>query len=122
MLLPYQFYVDSSSDDQDTAIDSEEESAMESDDDTNSTTPLHSTKRDKTISGRITKRASPRKGNKTNYKTLIDPFFTMDEAKDESGNNIFGEPSATESEDTYATDGSFREIGKKVAVKVEDTA
>ena len=67
----------------------EEESAVETDHETPPTTPMHSAKHDKTISGRITKRASPRKGKKTNYKTLDDPFFAMDAAKDANGNNVF---------------------------------
>ena len=100
----------------------EEESAVETDHETPPTTPMHSAKHDKTISGRITKRASPRKGKKTDYKTLDDPFFAMDAAKDANGNNVFGEPSATESEDTYATDGSFKDIGGVAAVKTEDAA
>ena len=83
---------------------------------------MHSAKRDKTISGRITKRTSPRKGKETNYKTLEDPFFAMPEAKDADGKNIFGEPSASESEDTYATDGSFKDNGSVAAVKTEDAA
>ena len=98
---------DSSSDDPDVAMDSaEEESAVETDHKTSPTTPNHSAKHDKTMDGRVTKRASPRKGKKTNYKTLVDRFFAMDAAKDANGDNVFGEPSATESEDTYATDGS----------------
>ena len=114
---------DSSSDDPDVAMDSEEEeSAVETDHETPATTPMHSEKRDKTITGRVTKRASPRKGKNTNYKTLVDPFFVMDEAKDADGNNVFGEPSATESEDTYATDGSFKDIETVAAVKTEDAA
>lgn len=100
----------------------EEESAKETDNETAPTTPMHSTQHDKIISGRIIKRASPRKGKKTNYKTLVDPFFAMDAAKDENGNNVFGEPSATESEDTYATDGSFKEAGSVAAIKTEDAA
>ena len=114
---------DSSSDDPDVAMDSdEEESAVETDHETPPTTPMHSAEHDKTIGGRIIKRTSPRKGKKTNYKTLVDPFFAMDEAKDANGNNVFGEQSATESEDTYATDGSFKEIGTVAAVKTEDAA
>ena len=100
----------------------EEESAVETDHETTPTTPMHSEKRDKTITGRVTKRASPRKGKNTNYKTLVDPFFDMDEAKDANGNNVFGEPSATESEDTYATDGSFKDTETVAAVKAEDAA
>ena len=100
----------------------EEDSAVETDHETPPTTPTPSTKHDKIIGGRIIKRASPRKGKKTNYKTLVDPFFAMDAAKDADGNNVFGEPSATESEDTYATDGSFKEIGPIAAVKTEDAA
>ena len=100
----------------------DEESAVQTDHETPPTTPMHSAEHDKTIGGRIIKRTSPRKGKKTNYKTLVDPFFDMDEAKDANGNNVFGEQSATESEDTYATDGSFKEIGTAAAVKTEDAA
>ena len=114
---------DSSSDEPYVAMASdEEESAVETDHETPPTTPMHSAKHDKILVGRITKRASPRKGKKTNYKALEDPFFAMDNAKDENGNNVFGEPSATESEDTYATDGSFKDIGTVAAIKTEDIA
>ena len=95
---------------------------METDHETPPTTPVHSAKHDKVISGRITKRTSPRKGKKTDYKTLVDPFFAMDEAKDADGKNVFGEPSASESEDTYVTDGSFKDTGSVAAVKTEDAA
>lgn len=112
---------DSSSDGPDTFMDSEEEgSAAETDNEKTPITPAHSAKRQKTISGRITKRVSPREGKKTDYKNLVDPFVTMDNAKDEDGNNIFGAPSGTESEDTHATDGSFKEGGKVAAIKMEE--
>lgn len=102
-------------------MDSEEEgSAVETDNGKTLITPAHAVKRQKTISGRITKRVSPRQGKKTNYKNLDDPFVTMDNAKDEDGNNVFGEPSGTESEDTYVTDGSFKDDGKAAAIKTEE--
>ena len=44
----------------------------------------------------------------------------MDSAQDENGNNVFGEPSGTDSEDTYASDGSFKAPGKDSAVKIEE--
>lgn len=72
------------------------------------------------MGGRVSKRISPRKVNQADYKQLDDPFATMDNAKDEDGNNVFGEPSGTESEDTYATDGSFKEAEQGTAVKVEE--
>ncbi len=59
---------------------------------------------------------SPRQGKKTDYKKLDDPFVTMNNAEGEDGKNVFGEPSGTESEDSYATDGSFKEA----AIKMED--
>ena len=99
----------------------EEESAAETDNGKTPITPAHSAKRQKTIGGRVTKRVSPRMGKKTDYKSLDDPFVTMDNAKDENGNNVFGEPSGTESEDTYATDGSFKEDGKGDTIKMEET-
>ena len=74
-------------------------------------TPVPSAKRQKTIGGRVTKRVSPRNGKKTDYKALSDPFVTMDDA--------FGEPSGTESEDTYATDGSFNDAETDAVVKME---
>ena len=115
------FCTDSSSDDpdMDTAMDSDEEESAGND--KKPTTPARSAKRQKTIGGRVTKRVSPRqgKGKKTDYKNLDDPFVTMDSAKDEDGNNVFGEPSGTESEDIYATDGSFKDPGE-VAVKMEE--
>ena len=80
--------------------------------------------RQKTQGGRITKRVSPRqKSKETNYKSLEDPFLAMESAKDENGNNIFGEPSGTESEDDYASDGSFKGVERDdavAAVKTED--
>lgn len=102
-------------------MDSEEEgTAAETDNEKTPATPVHSNKRQKTISGRVTKRVSPREGKKTNYKNLDDPFVTMENAKDEDGNNVFGEPSGTQSEDTYDT-GSFKEDGKAAAtIKVEE--
>lgn len=98
----------------------EEESAAETDDEKTPTTPAHSAKRQKTMHGRVNKRVSPRKGKKTDYKKLDDPFVTMDNAKDEDGNNVFGEPVGTESEDTYATDGSFKVAGNNAEVKMEE--
>lgn len=46
----------------------------------------------------------------------------MDNAEDENGNNIFGEPSGTESEDTYATDGPFKGVEKGAEMEVEEDA
>ena len=100
----------------------EEESAAETDDEKIPATPVHSAKRQKTISGHITKRVSPREGKATNYKNLDDPFAAMDGAKDENGDNVFGEPSGTSSEDTYATDGSFKETGDVAGIKIEEAA
>lgn len=98
----------------------EEESAAETDDEKSPTTPAPSAKRQKTVGGRASKRVSPRKSKKTDYKKLDDPFVTMNDAQDENGNNVFGEPSGTESEDIYATDGSFKEAGKDAVVKMEE--
>ena len=100
-------------------MDSDE--VKSADDEKKRNTPAHSAKRQKTIGGRVTKRISPRQGNgkKTDYKNLNDPFVTMHTAKDEDGSSVFGEPSGTESEDTYATDGSFNDPGE-VAVKMEE--
>lgn len=98
--------------------DSEEDSAVDTDDEKAPATPAPSVKRQKTIGGRVTKRVSPRKGKSTDYKKLDDPFITMDSAKDEDGNTVFGEPSGTESEDIYATDGSFMDIGKNATVSI----
>ena len=119
--LDIRFCTDSSSDgpDMDTAMDSDEEKSA--DDEKKPNTPARPAKRQKTIGGRVIKRISPRQGNgkKTDYKNLDDPFVTMDSAKDEDGNNVFGESSGTESEDTYATDGSFKDP-EEVAVKMEE--
>ena len=97
----------------------EEKSAVETDNDNPPTTPGHSAKRQKTISGRVNKRVSPRKAKETDYKKLDDPFVAMESAKDENGNNVFGESSGAESEDTFVTDGSYKDSGKDVAVKTE---
>lgn len=121
MFLRHRSCTDPFSDDPDVAMNSEEEeTAAETDDEKIPATPIPSVKRQKTVNGRVSKRISPRKGKKTDYKKLDDPFATMDNAKDENGNNVFGEPSGTESEDTYATDGSFKETGKDAAVKLEE--
>ena len=96
-------------------MDSEEEESAARND--GGKTPI---KRQKTIGGRVTKRVSPRKDRKINYKKLDDPFVSIDSAEEEDGNNVVGEPSNTESEDTYATDGSYTEADKKVTVKTEE--
>ncbi len=114
---------ESSSDDSVMPVDSvEEESAAETEHEKTSPTPARSTKRQKVIGGRVTKRISPRKSTKTNYKELEDPFVNMNNIKDENGENVFGEPSGTESEDTYVTDGSFKETGDEAVVKMEEEA
>ena len=101
-------------------------SPAETEDEHASTTPAP--KRQKTLSGRVTKRVSPRKGQKTDYKKLDDPFVTMANAEDADGKNVFGDPSATNSEDTYPTDGSFEDkeaegdIKEKVVVKTEEAS
>lgn len=108
-----------SSDNPDIAVNNDsddEESAAETDDGEAPVTPAPSAKRQKTMNGAVSKRVSPRKGTKTDYKKLDDPFVTMNNATDEDGNNVFGEPSGIESEDTYAIDGSFKEA----AVKMEE--
>ncbi len=86
---------------------SEEESAAETDGEA-PITPVSSAKRQKTIGGRVSKRVSPRQGKKTDYKKLDDPFVTMNNAEGADGNNVFGKPSGTKSEDLYATDGSIQ--------------
>ena len=112
-----------SDDDPDTAMDSkEEESAPETDNDEMTPTTPNPSKRQKVIGGRVTKRLSPRKNAKKDYKTIGDPFSTMEAAKDENGNNVFGPPSRTESEDTYATDGSFKTNDEERVVKVKEEA
>ena len=120
-------YTDSDSDDTKSAVDDGGEgmvSSAETDDENASATPAP--KRQKTLSGRVTKRVSPRKGQKTDYKKLDDPFVTMANAEDDDGENIFGTPSATNSEDTYATDGSFEDkeagvdVGEKAVIKMEE--
>ena len=120
-------YTDSYSDDTKPAVDDGSEgmvSSAETEDENASTTPAP--KRQKTLSGRVTKRVSPRKGQKTDYKKLDDPFVTMANAEDDEGENIFGAPSVTNSEDTYATDGSFEDkeaegdVGEKAVVKMEE--
>ena len=97
----------------------EEESAAETENEKTPITP-HPSKRQKVIGGRVTKRSSPRKNVKKDYKNIGDPFSTMENAKDENGNNIFGEPSGNESEDTYATDGSFKAHDDDAVVKIEE--
>ena len=120
-------YTDSYSDDTEPAVDNDSEgmvSPAETEDENASTTPVPN--RQKILSGRVTKRVSPRKGQKTDYKKLDDPFATMANAEDDDGKNIFGDPSATNSEDTYATDGSFEDkeaggdIEEKAVVKMEE--
>ena len=116
-------YTDSYSDVTEPAVDDDSEgmgSPAETEDENTSTTPAPSAKRQKTLSGRVTKRVSPRKGQKTDYKKLDDPFVTMANAEDDDGKNIFGDPSATNSEDTYPSDGSFE--NKKAGGDVEEKA
>ena len=98
--------------------DEQGESAVETDDRKSLTTPAHSVKGQNTISGWVIKHVFCCKGMKIKYRTLDDPFVTMDIAKNENGKNISGEPSSIESEDTYATDGSSRmkEAGKDIAM------
>lgn len=55
---------------------------------------------------RAKSRVSPRKGAKKDYKSLGDPFATMDNVNDSSGENIFGHDKS-ESEDSAASDGDF---------------
>ena len=120
-------YTDSYSEDTEPAVDDDSDgmgSPAETEDENASATPVP--KRQKTLSGRVTKRVSPRKGQKTDYKKLDDPFTTMANAEDDDGKNIFGDPSATNSEDTYASDGSFEDkeaggdIEEQVVVKMEE--
>ena len=84
--------------------------------------------RNKVISGRVRKaRVSPRQSVKPDYKKLGDPFVGMDEAKDEHGNNIFGNDESG-SEDTYPSDAEFRDGEEvyggeeEVVVKEEEEA
>ena len=120
-------YTESCSDATEPAVDDESEgigSPAETEDENASITPAP--KRQKTLSGRVIKRVSPRKGHKTDYKKLDDPFVTMANAEDADGKNIFGDPSATNSEDTYPTDGSFEDkeaggdIEEKAVIKTEE--
>ncbi|KAI9875733.1 MAG: hypothetical protein M1830_008063 [Pleopsidium flavum] len=63
---------------------------------------------DGVLNGRVgKKRSSPRDSSKPNYRQLDDPFVSMPDAMDEDGNNIFGTPARTESEDSFATDKDF---------------
>ena len=92
-------------------------SDKESDDDDQNVTPPKTPKIDKVISGRITKRISPRKNQVKDYKKLVDPFMEMEGAKDEEGGNIFGNPDKSDGEDS---DPSDTEFGAKKGVKTEE--
>lgn len=83
-------------------------------------TPATPTK-NKVISGRVKKpRASPRKTVPKNYKKIVDPFVEMEDAKDENGQNVFGEPEQSESEDTVLTDGEFETAAEDGGIKAEE--
>ena len=88
--------------------DEKGESAAETDDRKPLTTPAPSARGQKMISGWVIKHVFCCKGMKMKYRTVNDPFVTMDNAKNENGKNVSGEPSSIESEDTYATDGSSK--------------
>lgn len=84
------------------------------------TTPNHSAKRQKTISGRVTKaRISPRKSGKKDYKALDDPFVAMDTTLDANGEKVF-DIEKTESEDSYGTDGEFGKAAMQATIKMEE--
>ena len=69
---------------------------------------------------------SPREGKTADDKKLDDPLKTMETSEDDHGNNVFGKPSATDSEDIYLTDRSFKDkearknIEENAAIKMEE--
>jgi len=88
----------------DTGNDSEQEATPPETDDNAPSTP--SNKRQKTIGGRVTKRLSPRKAVKKDYKKIEDPFMEMNDATDGDGEKVFG-TEKSDSEDSQASDGEF---------------
>lgn len=74
---------------------------------------------DKVISGRVTKRVSPRKTTLKDYKQLEDPFMGMEAARDDDGENVFGKPERSDDEDSNPTDGEFGSVKKDVKVEEE---
>ena len=75
---------------------------------------------DRVLKGRVTKRISPRKNEKKDYKQMGDPFVGM---KDENGEHMFEDKGAS-SEDSDPTDTEFGQEPRRKstfeAVKYED--
>jgi hypothetical protein len=85
-----------------------------------SATPTPSTKRNKTLGGRITKaRISPRKYTKKNYKALENPYAGV-EAIDADGEKIF-ETDMSDSEDPNASDKDFGVAKRDDAAPMDET-
>ena len=75
----------------------------------------------KIISGRVNKpRATPRKNAKKDYRKIEDPFAELEEAKDENGENIFGERENAASEDVVMTGEEYESTAEDADVKVEE--
>lgn len=73
---------------------------------------------DKIISGRVTKRVSPRKTSIKDYKKIEDPFMELEAVKGDDGENVFGKPDLSEEDDS---DPSDEEYGHKMTtVKTEE--
>lgn len=63
---------------------------------------------DKVLNSRVEeKRCSPRDSTKPNYRQLDDPVIFVEDAIDDHGKNVFGQPARTESEDSFDTDKDF---------------
>lgn len=97
----------------DTGIDSEQEATPPETDDNAPTTPNN--KRQKTIGGRVVKRASPRKTAKKDYKKIEDPFTELNDATDGDGEKVFG-TDKSDSEDSQASDREFGGEQEKTAI------
>ncbi|KAK4690342.1 hypothetical protein P7C71_g6428, partial [Lecanoromycetidae sp. Uapishka_2] len=102
----------------DTGNDSEQEATPpDTDDNVAPITPTN--KRQKTIGGRVVKRASPRKTAKKDYKALEDPYARMADTTDGDGEKVF-ETEKSDSEDSYASDATFGKEDNAVVVKTEE--
>lgn len=101
MFLLYKTCAKLSSDDADVVKDEEESGAETNAHEKTPATPKRSAKRQKTTKGGVSKRVSPRKPNKTDYKKLADPSNSEDNAEEEDA-----EEEDAKDEDAEDEDGS----------------
>ena len=114
-----------SDDDEDLELkdesDAEQEATPPATDSANeTTTTANGNKRQKTISGRITKnRVSPRKNVKKDYKALDNPFEAFHSATDGDGEKVFS-TDKSESEDSATSDQDYMKGAQAATMKMEE--